>query len=171
MSAENNCMPECNEFNMVLKLTDELSAMDDKVAELNKIIRQYEEDNIIQADREWVKTTFIEYCRDGGDVDSHCDIWDFFEGYIPEFYYGSPNFHFKIFYMMLEEILGLFDYDLKTESEIREDFMYNVGEVEYNNQYINKDIDVIIDGMDNFNYHFKEIPFDREGERVWWLIS
>lgn len=167
-------MPESAEFNMVLRLTDELSAMDDKVAELNNIIDKMKKENIIQADREWVKTTFIEYCRQGGDVDCHSDIWDFFEGYIPNFYPGSSDRYFKIFYMMLEEILGFFDYDLKTENEIREDKMYDVGEEEYNAVWKDRTIDDIIYadeyGGDMYN-HYKEIPFDNEGHRVWWLIG
>ena len=175
MSAENNCFPECADFNMVQHLTNELSTLDDKVDKLQNEnddlkyrLDNANKENKLNTDKLWIKNTFIEYLQRGGDIDSHTDIWDNFEIEIDNSHYLNK---YEIFVMMLHEILGLFDYDLKTESEIREDLMYDVGEDVYNAEWENKSIRDILDyNMDENCLHFKLLPFENEGERVWWAL-
>lgn len=174
--SENNCLPECSEFNMVLKLTDELSAMDDKVDNLkeeNKDLKNKLDcanmENKLNFDRLWIKNIYIKYLERGGSSDSFSDIWDEYEEEINNSDYSNK---YEMFVLMLHEILGVWDYDLKTESEIREDFMYDVGYKEYDDEWRHIDIDDIISHIeDNSNNYYKEIPFDNEGERVWWLVG
>lgn len=167
--SENNCLPECSEFNMVLKLTNELSAMDDEVDDLKKRLDSANEENKLNTDKLWLKNIYINYLEKGGESDCFGDIWDDFEYEINNSHYYNK---YEMFVLMLNEILGVWDYDLKTESEIREDFMYDVGYKEYDDEWRHIDIYGIITHIeDNSNSYYKAIPFDNEGDTVWWLVG
>jgi len=180
MSAENNCLPPCEEFNMVQRLTEELSDADDKavkdaeeIKECNKTINELRVDKRVLTDNLWVKDTFIDYCMRGGDIDAHSDIWEHFELEIDSKFMNYENSgcnnQYEIFVEMLERVLGLFDYDLKDEEEIRDDFQYEVDDYYL---WKNKSVDEILEyQVDTNDMNFKELPFKNCGERVFWLIS
>ena len=126
---------EEQQFAMIENLTEELGEKETKIMELENLIEKYQKEHKIQADREWVKTTFIEYLQEGGEADFVPEIWDFFKNKVNHHYPGSN--YYKIFVMMLEQIIGLSEHDLKTEEEVRDDFQYLVDDY-YENRWKDK---------------------------------
>ena len=167
---------EEQQFEMIENLTEELGEKESKIIELEKIIEEYRTERIIQADREFVKTTFIKYCKTFNylENDDIYEVCEYFEEHISNYYPSNyPSDYHKVFVMMLYEILDVKDYDLKSESEIRDDFKYEVGEEEYEEKWKDDEIDDIIFHLDyETNVMYYKLPFDNEdGEKVWWLIS
>ena len=167
---------EEQQFEMIENLTEELGEKESKIIELEKMIEVYRTERIIQADREFVKTTFIKYCKTFNylENDDIYEVCEYFEEHISNYYPSNyPSDYHKVFVMMLYEILDVKDYDLKSESEIRDDFKYEVGEEEYEEKWKDDEIDDIIFHLDyETNVMYYKLPFDNEdGEKVWWLIS
>ena len=173
MTTENQCLPPCDEFNMVLRLTDELSQSDDKIIELERIIEVYKKDTMNVHKVLWVKDTFIEYCMSGYAPSNHFALCEFFRDRIIERYNTNhPSDCYEVFVKMLTEILEIDVCFLKTECDIRDEIKCEAGEEEYDEKWKDADIeDIIFYHEYELNSMFYKLPFkNNSGEKVWMRV-